>query len=152
MTPLERRVLVRAAESPGLELRQVAHDREEREALVRLVRAALVRITSGSPARVAGVNLSLLGWAGPTEGPTWTPPPDPREERIKARLLSFFQANPGATRTAAKQSVPSTERGDVSGLIDELVNAGRLVEREEPQEHYVAFTFWPKEARSRDHA
>lgn len=63
MTPLERRVLQRAAVRPGARLRHLAHDREERAALVRLVRACLVRV-AGDPLRFVGVSLAAQEAAG----------------------------------------------------------------------------------------
>lgn len=98
MTPLERRVLQRAAEHPAARLRMIAHDREEREALVRLVRAGLVRV-AGDPLRIVGASLEGAGAAGAHTAPA--PLPDDRREAIAA-----------ACRPLSAKPAPTPREGD----------------------------------------
>lgn len=72
----ERTVLRRAFEQTGALLTELVDDGEEAHALVRLVSFGAVRLTAEDPPRVAGVNLCLLEWAGPT-----FPPKSVREAR-----------------------------------------------------------------------
>lgn len=142
MTPLERHVLVRAAEHPGGRLILVAHDREERAALVRLIRVGLVRV-AGDSLRIVGASLDAAE-SGGAHPPTYVdkadlPPPDPRAERTKAAMVAHVPANPGVTRTTVSK-LPGTS--DRPGFLDELVLSGRIHERESDDPGALT-AYWP---------
>lgn len=136
MTPLERRVFARAARTPGGRLRMLVHDRADGEALVRLIRAGMVRV-SGDPLRVVGVSLDAATAAG-SHTATADTPDDQRRAAVAAacRPLSAQPAPALRTTPPAPRACPALEPcpecGEPFAAGTGLASHRRSHERQQP--------------------